>query len=153
STPRSMPRSMPVSCPVGGSGWDGTSAQETSQPSASRPIVTVLGTPSIGHALDWARPRLGTPSIGHALQRAAPAHRNAPTRGEGQRAVLQPCAVADLLVGEGMPAVAAVLAWKARLLALLHAAKERLIGLVEARQPLWQEVGVDGVRWERLTAV
>src|SRR5262249_48603733 len=55
-------------------------------------------------------------------------------RGEDQQAALQGGPVAVLLVGEGVVAQTRLIAGIARLLSRLDAAKERLIGLVEARE-------------------
>src|SRR5262245_1802640 len=78
--------------------------------------------------------------LGRAFQRAAPTNSNPPDLQENQEAVVQRRANAELLVGEGMPAVAALIAWKARFLSCLHSAKERLVGFVESRQYVLQDM-------------
>src|SRR5260221_5949480 len=127
----SRPRSIPVSCPVSGRGWHGTSALEnaTYQPSASRLIVTVLGVPSRGR---------GT----------GPVDADAPNLRQGEEAIIQPGAIAVFLEGEAVQAVAALEAREARLLTALYPAEERLIGLVEPRQHVLEEVRLEGgVLW------
>ena len=87
--------------------------------------------------------------LGRAFQGAAPAHGDAPNLGEDQKAVVQGRPVAELLIGEGVLAGARLIAREARLLSRLHAAKERLIGLVEPREHILQDVLVDGrVLWK-----
>ncbi len=51
-----------------------------------------------------------------------------------------------------MEAVATLEPWEARLLTALDTPKERLIGLVQSRQHVLQDMGMDGrVLWEHLT--
>src|SRR5262249_17996553 len=69
---------------------------------------------------------------------------------EHQEAVVEMRTVSILLVGEGMIAVPALEAGRARLLARLHPAEERLIGAIEADQHVLQDMRVDGsIVWER----
>ena len=113
-----------------GKGCMGTSAQEkqTYQPSASRLIVMVLGAPSTD----------------------ATTHGETPDFGEDQKAVIQRRPIAELFVGEGVVARRALIAREARLLASHQSAKERLVGFVESRQHILQDVAMDGgVPWER----
>ncbi len=79
-----------------------------------------------------------------ALNRAGPAHRDPSNLGEDEGAVIQPGAVAIFLVGEGVVTVASLGAREAGLLARLHPAEERLVGLVQAGEHLLQDVAVDG---------
>ena len=119
-----MPR-CPGLCPSHvrsqASGCTGTSAQEkqTYQPSASSADRDRLGC-----SFQWATPTDG----------------NTPDLGEDQKAIVQRRPVAELLVGERVVAVAPLIAWEARLLSRLHPAKERLIGLVEPRQHILQDM-------------
>src|SRR5262249_6769545 len=94
----SKPRSMPVSCPVGSNGGISTSAPEKHpyQPSASRPMVTVLGIPC------------------SELQRARPPHRHTANLGQDQEAVLELCAIGILGIGETVEPVTAMKAGIAR---------------------------------------
>jgi hypothetical protein len=114
-----MPKSIPVSCPVDGSGCRGTSAQEklTYQPSASREIVTVLGVPSSGRD-----------------------QRSASRPGQDQEALVQRRSIADLLVGQGVIAIAPLKAGVAGCLASLHAAKEGWKGALKAREHILQNL-------------
>src|SRR5215472_3106407 len=77
-----------------------------------------------------------------ALDRPGPAHGKAPDLGEHQSAVLQPGAVALLLVGKRVVTVLALEAGAARLLPMLDTAKERLIRRVQPRQHILQDMGV-----------
>jgi hypothetical protein len=85
--------------------------------SASRDTVTVWGVPSNGRDQRTAtRPileRIRTP-----LSSVAPS----------------PTSLADLFVGAGVPALAALRAWEACLFASLHATEVGLIGLSKSRQ-------------------
>jgi hypothetical protein len=71
-------------------------------------------------------------------------HADAPDRGEDQDAVLQRGAVAILLEGEGVIAVAPLEAREPRLRAPLDATEERLLGLLQPRQHVLQHMRVDG---------
>ena len=68
--------------------------------------------------------------LGCPLDRTAPMHADAPDLREDQEPVVKSRAVAILLEGEGMIATPSFEPWKARLLSLLDATEERLIGLV-----------------------
>ena len=70
--------------------------------------------------------------------------RDAPDLRQHQGAVVEAGTVAILLVGERVPAVTPLKARKARLLAIRHPPEERLIGLVEPRQHVLQDVAVEG---------
>ena len=96
-------------------GCTGTSAQEKEacHHPLSRPIVTVLGVPSTGRD-----------------QRT----RDTPDLRQDQETIVQRRAVAILLEGEGVEAIAALVARKACFLASLETAKERLIRLIQTRQ-------------------
>src|SRR5262249_2662133 len=63
---------------------------------------------------------------------------------EDQQAVVESCAVAILLGGEALVAVAALKARKAGCLPRLQASEERLMGLVQSRQHGLQDLTVDG---------
>src|SRR5262249_41998156 len=75
---------------------------------------------------------------------AGPPHRDPPDLREDQEAVIETRAVAELFVGEAVEAIASLEAGEVCLLALLHAAVERLIRLVEARQHVLEHMTVDG---------
>src|SRR5262245_4455438 len=79
-----------------------------------------------------------------ALHRATPPHGDASDLRQHQTAVIQPGAVAVLLVGERVVALAPPEAREPRLLARLHPPEERLIGLVEACAHVLQHMAVDG---------
>jgi len=69
---------------------------------------------------------------------------------QSEIAVVEPCAVAILLEGEGVEAIAALEAWESGFLPALEAAEKRLIRLVEPRQHVLQHMTMDGlVFWER----
>src|SRR5262249_35341745 len=68
--------------------------------------------------------------------------RAAPNLGEEQEAVVQAGAVAELLVGERVRAVAPVEAGRAGRLPLADAAEERLGGVVEPGEHVLQELAV-----------
>jgi hypothetical protein len=70
-------------------------------------------------------------------------HPETPNLGEDEGAVVQSGAVAILLVGDGLGAVAPLEAREARLLASLEATEERLIRLVQPRQHVLQDMRVD----------
>src|SRR5216683_3207165 len=82
--------------------------------------------------------------LGCALNGTGPMDTDAPNLRQGEEAIIQPGAIAVLLEGEAVEAVAALEAWEAGLLAPLHAAEERLVGLVEAGEHILEDVGVDG---------
>jgi len=64
--------------------------------------------------------------------------------------MIQPRPIPVLLEDEGVGAIAPLEGREARLLSPLAATEERLIGLVQARQRVLQDMRVDGsVRWER----
>jgi hypothetical protein len=64
--------------------------------------------------------------------------------------MIEPCAAAELLEGEGVGAGAAREARKAGLLAARHPAQEGLRGCVQPPQPIVQPVRVDGGRLRHL---
>ena len=86
-------------------------------------MVTVLGVPSSGR-----------------LQRTA----TRPILDSTRKPLSSRRAVAILLVGETVEAVAPLKAREARRLSFPDAAEERLIGLVEPRQHILQDMAVDG---------
>src|SRR5262245_2925886 len=81
--------------------------------------------------------------LGRALNWARPADGDAPDLRQNQKPVVQCRAVAELLVGNGVPAVARLIAWEARFLACFHPAKECLIGLIKTRWRVLQDVAMD----------
>jgi hypothetical protein len=95
------------------------------------------GVPAIRLAAD--RDGLGRP-----LQGAGPAHTDTPDLGEDQDAVLQLCAIAELLVGEAVVAVFALESRVARLLARPHPAEEGGKRFVQAGEHILQHLAVDG---------
>src|SRR5581483_7827060 len=78
--------------------------------------------------------------FGRAFQRARPAHGDASDLAQHEKAVIESRAVAILLVGETVIAVAPL---EARCLPSFHPAEERLIGLVQSRQDILQDLRVD----------
>ena len=79
-----------------------------------------------------------------ALHWAGPTHRDTANFRQDEVAVIEASAVAIFLVGEGVPAGAALEAREARLLASRHPPEERLIGPVEPGQHVLQDVAVEG---------
>ena len=90
--------------------------------------------------------------LGCPLDRTAPMHADAPDLREDQEPVVKSRAVAILLEGEGMIATPSFEAGKARLLSLLDATEERLIGPIQSRQHVLQHVRVDGGVCGKLSA-
>src|SRR5262249_43826543 len=82
--------------------------------------------------------------LGRAFDGSAPMDTDTPDLGQNEKAVVQPRAVAILLVGEGVVAVPALESWEARFLAPLDATDEGLMRLVQPREYVLQDVGVDG---------
>ncbi len=82
--------------------------------------------------------------LGGPCEGTTPAHRQPTELGEDQEAILQRGAVADLFVGEGVGARAALETGKARGLPRGHAAEERLVGPVQAGEHVLQDVRMDG---------
>ena len=78
--------------------------------------------------------------LGCTLKWTTPTESDATNPGEDREPVVQFRPVAELLVGEGVIAVAAPVTRKARLLACLQSAKERLVGLVEPRQDVLRDM-------------
>jgi hypothetical protein len=76
-------------------------------------------------------------------------HADASDLREDQDTVVEGGAVAILFEGKGMEAIPPLETREASLLAALHPAEERLIGLVEPGQHILQHMAVDcGVLWE-----
>jgi hypothetical protein len=71
---------------------------------------------------------------------------------QDQEAVIQPGAVAVLLEGERAEAIASLEAGEPRLVSPLDAPEERLIGLVQPREHVLQDVRVDGRVLRKLRA-
>src|SRR5260221_11425695 len=71
-------------------------------------------------------------------------HADAPDLGKHQHAIIQSGAVAVLLEGEAVEAVAPLETWESSLLAALHPSEEGLIGLVEPGEHVLEGVGVNG---------
>jgi hypothetical protein len=91
-------------------------------------MVTVLGVPSNGRD--------------HRTATARPPHGHAADLGQDEEAIIAPRAVAILLVGEGMGAVAALKAREPRLFSIQEAAEEGVIGLVQPGQHILQPMGL-----------
>jgi len=86
--------------------------------------------------------------LGSPFDGPGPAHSHAPDLAEDQLPILQAGASADLFGGEGVVAVLAVKAGKARLFSIRQAAEERLLRRVEAGQHVLQAMALDaGVLW------
>src|SRR4029077_9909609 len=76
-------------------------------------------------------------------------HTDAPDLGENQIAVIESCPVPLFLVGEGVVAVPALEGGEGRPLAPLEATEECLVGLVESREHILEDVEVDrGILWK-----
>src|SRR5262249_52630836 len=82
-------------------------------------------------------------SLDVALNRAGPAHRDAPDLRQDQEAVVQGGAVAILLVGEAVVAVAALETGVAGRPARLHPTEEGLERAVQAREHVLQHLRVE----------
>ena len=130
---------MPVAFPVAGSDCIGTAAQEneTYQPSASRPIVTVLGVPASGRDQRTAPLPILDSTRKPLSSRAQPC--------AAVRSRAQPCAAvrAHLRIGERVIPVASAEAGVARRLARLPATKEGLEGAVDPLHHVLQDRAVD----------
>src|SRR5260221_14112739 len=72
--------------------------------------------------------------LGRACDGPGPMDADASNPRQDERAVVQSGAVAILLEGEALEAVAALEAWKADFLPALYPAEERLIGLIQTGQ-------------------
>src|SRR5262249_22535842 len=127
-------------------------------------LVTGGGHALSGHLSPGAQdsPPIGCAAAGDgrggACHGARPRHGDTPERSEDQDPRVARCAVAKLLVGEGMPARTRRIAGNARLLARRPPAQDRLRGLVEPGQHVvhdLHDLAVDGgvfcERLERLT--
>jgi hypothetical protein len=82
--------------------------------------------------------------FGGPLDGTRPAHRDAPDRGEHQEAVVESGTVAKCLVGEAVETNMPLETRETCLLAALHPAEERLVGPLEPREHVLQDVAVDG---------
>src|SRR5262249_8522067 len=92
-------------------------------------------------------PSVGLATNHHGLDRcgnrARPAQGNTANLGQYQESVIQPCAVAILFVGERVISIGPLEAWESGVLSSRQTPKEILVGTVEAREYILEDMAVN----------